>query len=177
MMSKPPISVGKQVMGYISTVSAKATSEGVIYVFTLSTVWGDDVVFRMRQPPEWVFVGTPVSGNVVHVDDVYQMQDLSLAKELALPRAVEVESCEATYIGSEQERKAIVTGKTANAVVSAPALTLSIAKKAEKVGYQRCVIHLADLPIGNRVVAVQSQKEYRRDRAMRKFIDMFGAEE
>ncbi|MCS7133238.1 MAG: hypothetical protein NZ921_00350 [Candidatus Caldarchaeum sp.] len=171
------MAVGRQVLGYISAVSARAGSDGVVYVFTLSTVWGDEVVFRMRHPPEWLFVGTPVTGYAVKVDDLYQMMDFAEAKELAASRAVEVESCQVSYTASGAQKQAIITGRAENSLLSVPAISPSVARKAEKIGSQKCVLHVAGLPTGNRVVAVQSMREYRRDKMMKKFMTLVGADE
>ncbi|MCS6783836.1 MAG: hypothetical protein RMI43_06780 [Candidatus Caldarchaeum sp.] len=168
--------VGRQVKGYISNISTKVGGDGVVYFLTISTASGEELVVRMRQPPEWVFVGTPVSGVVVRADDVYQIQDFTMARELNPARVVEVDSCMTTYVGSGGETRAIVTGRTSSSMVSAPALTVAIGRKAEKIGFQKTYIHLADLPIGTRVVAVQTSREYRRDVSTRKFISMAGAD-
>jgi len=171
------LTAGRQVVGYISNISTKVTSDGVVYYVTISTVAGEEYVVRLRQPADWLFVGTPVSGKALRVDDVYQIQDFCVAKELAASRVLEVDSCQTTYIGSGPDRKAIVTGQKAAMVVSAPALTITIARKAEKIGYTKTFIHIADLPTGARVVAVQTPREYQRDRSMRKLMEQVGADE
>ncbi|MDW8084056.1 MAG: hypothetical protein RMI49_02500 [Candidatus Caldarchaeum sp.] len=176
-MSRTPATVGKPVLGYLSSVAVRALRDGVVYVFTLSTVQGEEVVFRLRIPPEWAFVGTPVSGYVVKADDFYEIQDLSEAKELAQPRAVQVDSCEVIQVPTGLEKQAIITGRVGNAVLSAPAISSSVAKKAEKLGFQKCVLFIAGLPTGNRVVAVQSIREFRRDSAMKRFMTTVGADE
>lgn len=171
------LTVGRQVVGYISNISTKVTGEGVVYYVTISTVAGDEYVVRLRQPAEWLFVGTPVSGIALRVDDVYQIQDFCVAKELAVPRVVEVDVCQTTYVGPGPEKKGIVTGKKAAMVVSAPALTTAIARKAEKIGYAKTFIHVADLPTGTRVVAVQTPREYQRDLSMKKIMQQVGPDE
>ncbi|MEM0349782.1 MAG: hypothetical protein QXE96_05415 [Candidatus Caldarchaeum sp.] len=172
MFSKQPVSAGRFVKGYVSGLVTRVVSDGVVYFFTLSTLEGEDVVFRMRQPPEWLYTGTPVEGLLVKADDVYQIQDLSQAAELAQPRIVEVDRCDVAYVGTGTAKKPVVTGSAGRLVISAPAITVGVARKAEKIGYTKCVLHVADLATGARIVAVQTSQEYRRDASMKKVITM-----
>ena len=172
LVARQPSSAGRWVKGYVSGLVARAVSDGVVYFFTLSTLEGEDVVFRMRQPPEWMYTGTPVEGFLVKADDFFQIQDLSQAAELAQPRVVEVDRCDVDYVGAGPVKKPVVTGSAGRMVISAPAITMGVARKAEKIGYSRCVLHVADLATGARIVAVQTPQEYRIDTSMKKMISM-----
>ncbi len=166
--------IGKQVVGYISEVSVKTVKDGLMYIFMVVTSLGEELTFRVRQPADWMFVGFPVSGIVVKVNDHYQFQDVNRSLELQPSRPVEVESLEITYVKLGDQRQAIITGRSSNTLISAPPLSQSIVKKSEKLQHEKSVLHIASLPSGNKVVAVQSIKEFKRDITMKRLLNMVG---
>ncbi|MEM1946270.1 MAG: hypothetical protein QXH12_03255 [Candidatus Caldarchaeum sp.] len=171
------VAAGRQVVGYISNVSTKACRDGVLYMFTVSTTGGEELVVRMRQPPEWAFVGSPVKGLAVKIDDHYQFQDFSMAKDLQPARFFEVDGLEITYVKLGDRRHTIITGRSGSFIVSAPAIAPNVVNKGEKLKHKRCVLYIADLPAERKVVAVQSITEFRRDTAMKRFLGMVGEDE
>jgi len=168
---------GRAVIGYITGFSVKVSVEGVVYFVSLATVSGEDYVVRLKQPPEWVRVGRVVSGTLVKTVEGYQVQDLRRPEELADARAIEVENLEINYVKVGDVKQPILTGRSSNAYVSAPVISASVFKKAEKFLHNSCVLYLADLPTGSKVIAVQSPREFKREIAFQKFLEMVGKDE
>lgn len=164
----------KKLMGYVSNISAKAVREGVVYTLTVSTVSGEEYLVKVRQPPEWLSVGSAITGAAIKTEESYQLQEMTEAKELQPSRVVEVDSLELSYIEMGDEKQAIITGSSASKYVSAPALSQSVVKKGEKLLKERCVIHVADLPTGKKIVAVQTVKEHRRDSVLKRLLETVG---
>ncbi|MEM3093603.1 MAG: hypothetical protein QXK46_02430 [Candidatus Caldarchaeum sp.] len=167
----------KQLIGYVSNIAAKAVKEGVAYTLTVSTASGEEYLVKVRQPPGWLFVGSSIQGNAVKTEDSFQLQDMSASRELQPARALEVDSLEVSFVKMGDERQAIITCVAANKYISAPALSNNVVKKAEKLLNSRGVVHVADLPTGKKIVAVQTLGEYRRDTALKRLLGMVGEDE
>jgi hypothetical protein len=161
-----------RVIGYVTGIIVKAVEEGVVYLLSLTSLTGEEFVARLRRPPEWLVVGAPISGTLVKVDEYYQVQDLTEAGNLKPARPVEVESLELTKVGKGDGVDFIATGSSGGVQISAPILSTNIYKKTEKLRNSRCVLYVADLPTGSKIVAVQTLEEYRRSMSLKRFLNM-----
>jgi hypothetical protein len=161
-----------RVIGYVTGIIVKAVEEGVVYLLSLTSLTGEEFVVRLRRPPEWLVVGAPISGTLVKVDEYYQVQDLTEAETLKPARPVEVESLELTKVGKGDGVDFIATGSSGGVQISAPILSTNIYKKAEKLRNSHCVLYVADLPTGSKIVAVQTLEEYRRSMSLKRFLNM-----
>lgn len=159
-----------KIVGYVTGIIAKAVAEGVVYLLSAASLTGEEYVFRLRRPPEWLVVGTPISGTLVKVGEYYQIQDLAAAENLKQARPVEIESLELTVVRKGDGEDVIATGGSGATYISAPLLSKNVYKKAEKLRNSRCILYVADLPTGSKIVAVQTPEEYRKSMALKRFL-------
>ncbi|MEM4298302.1 MAG: hypothetical protein QW815_08050 [Nitrososphaerota archaeon] len=168
---------GRRVVGYISGVAVGVDREGVFYRFHIVTPSGQDYWVRMRVPPSWMWVGTPVTGVLVRASpssEEYLIQDASRHTGVPETRVQFFENITVDHVVGVSSVQALLRGSSADAMVSAPILSRGVMEDAERVAGTAAYVYLAESPIGMVVVAIQSVREYMVGRRMRTFLEMLG---
>ena len=151
--------------GYIVDIRVRVLSNDLIYQVVLSDLTGNEVTVRIRNPPSWLRVGVPVTGELVKVvanrETYFTLREPSVYEGLKSPRVYRVNK---VHVERPREvGRGILYAESEGREISFPILSETVLEKARKAVVEgEYFLYVADLPMGSMVVAIQSSGQKKR---------------
>ena len=164
----------KRFYGYVVDLKVRVLSDSIVYYVTLVDLGGNEVVVRTRVLPEWLRVGSPISGELVKVvagrETYLTLREPQAYSGLKIPRVVKARNIHLEQITGL--RRWVIHGENVEGgPVSYPILSNTVVERARKtLGAEEVYLYVADTPSGSVVITVQSAGQHNRYERFEKFL-------
>ena len=164
-MGVKPSVVSSRFYGYVTDIKVRILSNDLVYHIVLSDLSGNEIIIRMRVPPNWLRIGIPITGELVKViaerETYFTLREPRIYSGLKTPRVYKVSKVHVEK--PKNVGKGILYAESEGREISFPILSDSVLEKAKKAVIEgEYFLYVADLPMGSMIVSIQSSGQKKR---------------